>query len=69
MLNSIQLQGNVACEHKNILTSGALFTLCSQTKGNEKTELQCLIKLSKLLSTITFEIVYLEFQKLLVISK
>ena len=67
MLNSLLLQGNVACEHKNI-TSGALFTLCSQAKGNEKTELsECLIKLSKLLST--FEIIYLEFQKLLVISK
>ena len=69
MLNSIQLQGNVASEHKNISTSGALFTLCSQTKVNEKPELQCLIKLSKLLSTTTFEIMYLEFQKLLVILK
>ena len=39
MQNSLLLQGNVACEHKNI-TSGALFTLCqSQAKGNEKTEL------------------------------
>ena len=66
MQNSLLLQGNVACEHKKI-TSGALFTLCSQAKGNEKTELSCLIKLSKLLSA--FEIMYLEFQKLLVISK
>ena len=38
MLNSLHMQGNVACEHKNI-TSGDLFTLCSQAKGNEKTEL------------------------------
>ena len=38
MLNSPQLQGNVVCEHLNI-TSGALFTLCSQAKGNDKTEL------------------------------
>ena len=36
MLNSLKLQGNVACEHK--ATSGALFTLCSQAKGNEKTD-------------------------------
>ena len=35
MLNSLLLEGNVACEHKNKI-SGALFTLCSQAKGNEK---------------------------------
>ena len=39
MLNSLLLQGNVAYEYKNILISGGLFTLCSQAKGNEKTEL------------------------------
>ena len=38
MLNSLSQQGNVAREQK-YKTSGALFTLCSQAKGNDKAEL------------------------------